>query len=414
MSVGKSELTIFDKVNPQVVIERTNWVEYSPVTALNSNSPIDFLIVSDQYLDLSESLLYVRFKLNDGAGYSVAVVNNILSSAFADIEVTMDEKIVESTNHLYPYKSMFTILLNYNADAKNSTLATSGYFEDQAGKMDDATNTGFVKRKENTNHEYVGPLWLDTFNQSRFIIPNVKIGIKLTPSRTEFHLQGIKDATATTHTSPQLEIEECKIYIRNVSVNPTVRIAHEVGLKSENAIYPFQRSILKNFAVSQGLSNISLDNIFNQKIPKMIVFCMVGNQAFNGTLKSNPFNFEHFDCNFIGLYKDGICLPRKEFAPDFKNGKCVREYVAMMQNLNMFSRNQTNSISFEEYKKGGYQLFVYNLAADLSYSSRQPLTIGNIRLDLRFSTALPKAINIVMMGLFDDEIQITESRRVLL
>src|SRR6266849_2964812 len=235
MSVGKSELTIFDKVNPQVVIERTNWVEYSPVTALNKKSPIDFLIVSDQYLDLSETLLYVRFKLNEGNAYKVAVVNNILSSAFADIEVTMDEKIVESTNYLYQYKSMFTILLNYNADAKNSTLATSGYIEDEAGNMNDATNTGFVKRKAITNHEYMGPLWLDTFNQNRLIIPNVKIGIKLTPSRTEFHLQGLPDADVTTPAeTPQLDIEECKIYIRNVSVNQTVRIAHEVGLRSEN------------------------------------------------------------------------------------------------------------------------------------------------------------------------------------
>ena len=83
-----------------------------------------------------------------------------------------------------------------------------------------------------------------------------------------------------------------------------------------------------------------------------------------------------------------------------------------MQNLNLFARNQTNSISLDEYQKGGYNLFAFNLAPDLAYEAPQPLQIGNIRLDIRFSVALEKSINIVLLGLFDDEVQINEGRLV--
>lgn len=415
MPVGKSELMLFNKVDPQVVIERSNWVEYTPMTALNSDAPIEFKIISDQYIDLSESCLFVSFKFDEGVGYDSAPVNNILSSAFDDVEVSFGEKIVETTNYMYPYKSLLTMLLNYNADAKNNTLSTCGYYEDEAGKMDSKDNKGFVKRQKNKSQQYMGPLWLDTFNQSRFILPNVSISVKLKPSQNQFVLMYFeKTPSDKTSKQPKISIEDCRLYIRNVCVNQTVRLAHELGLKTENAVYPYQRSEMKNFVVSKGLANVSLDNIFNSRIPKMVIFGMVDNAAFNGSYSTNPFSFNHYNCNFVGLYKDGMSLPSKELTPDFANSNCVREYVSLMQNLEMFGKNNSNSISYEEFLKNGYSLFAFNLAPDLEYFKRQPLQVGNIRLDLRFSSPLPNAINIVMMGLFDSEFQITESRRVLI
>ncbi len=411
---GKSELLLFNRQHPQAVIERSNWVEYSPITSITKNAPIEFKVISDQYIDLSESLLYVKFNLEEGVGYSVAPVNNILSSAFADMEVRFGEKIVEVTNHMYPYKSLFTILLNYNADAKNSTLSTSGYYEDECGKMCAANNSGFVTRKALKCHEFMGNLWLDTFNHSRFMLPNVSIQLKLTPTTNKFNLQAFGDTTVAAKTEPSMSIIDCKLFVRNVGVNSVVRLAHEAGLAKENAIYPYQSTDLKNFVVSRGLSNVSIDNIFNQKIPKLVVFAMVSNKAFNGSLDENPFRFQHFDCNFVGLYKDGISLPMKEFTPNFENGECVREYVSLMQNLNMFGKNNTNSISFREYQSDGYTFFAYNLAADLAFSSQQPQQVGNIRLDIRFAKPLPCAINIILFGLFDNEFQITENRRIII
>lgn len=412
MAAAKSELILFDKVLPQVVVKSSQWSEHHPVATLIDNAPFEFQFTTDSYMDLTETVLYVKFKVNAGEGYTFAPINNLLSSAFSDIEVSVNGKTIENTNYMYPYKSMFTTLLNYNADAKNSTLPCSGYIADEAGKMDQKENSGFVKRSGLKVFEFMGPLILDMFNQSKLMLPNVSMRIKLKPARENFVLQAFKNAAGTKFVLPTIKIEDCRLYVRNVQVADTVRIAHELGLKQQNATYEFQKMEMKSWVVSAGLTSISIDNLFDGRIPKLFVFGMVKNSAFNGSYEENPFNFQHFNVNFIGVYRDGTSVPRRELCPDFNNGLCMNEYVCLMQSLGLFYKNRTNSISIDEYRSGGYNLFGFNLTADLSFESKQVTALGNLKLDLRFTSGLASSINIVAFGLFDDEIQISEKRQI--
>ena len=109
----KSELDIFASPPFQTAIEDGEWIEYHPVTHITANSPIQFHIAgnSDYYLDLAQSYLHVTVKLKktDGSAIvdaeKVGPVNLLLHSLFAEVEVSLNEKIITPSNNTYPYRS---------------------------------------------------------------------------------------------------------------------------------------------------------------------------------------------------------------------------------------------------------------------------------------------------------------------
>jgi hypothetical protein len=256
----------------------------------------------------------------------------------------------------------------------------------------------------------MGPLFLDMMGQSRYLLPKVTMNIRLTRKSDQFALMFFK---AANQGDVSIKIHEATLYVRHVQVNPAVQIGHEIGLKTQNAHYPLQKTVMRHHNIPAGSSSISLENLFQGKIPKFLTFGLVDGKAFAGDYTKNPFNFQHFNVNRLALYANGVALPYKEFHPDFENGNCVREFLALYQSMEMFGKNQSFEITYEEFQKGGYNLFCFNLTPDLSMNSGQQQKIGNLRLEMGFAKPLVDAINIVIYAIFDSEIQITKAGEVL-
>lgn len=417
---AKSEAMLFNTTPTQITIDSARYVDYYPIAKVTENA--EFVIKSQNYLDLNDTIVTIKMhviKNNEGNDLEendeVSIVNNILSSLFSDITVYVNGKQVENTNGLYPYKSIMTTLLNYNADSANSHLAACGFVSDAAGVMNAKENIGYLKRKKmcanSRKIDLSGPLFLDLFTQSKLILPETEIKLKFTIATKNFILKH-----ALIKGYPKICIDDMTIYVRNVRLSQATVIGHEIGLNSNNALYQIQKTHMKYFNISKGSSSFTQDNLFANNIPKFLVFGMVKNSSFNGNKSENPFNFEHFNVNFVGLYKDGECVPSRELTPDFKNGICTREYISLMSSVGVYGKNIATSISLEEYKNNGYVLFGFNLSPDLDYSAmcKQVNKFGSLRLELRFEEALTASINIVMMAIFDGEIQITKMGNVLL
>ena len=62
----------------------------------------------------------------------------------------------------------------------------------------------------------------------------------------------------------------------------------------------------------------------------------------------------------------------------------------------------------------GYTIYGYILSPDGKTGGNvgQPIANGNIRIELKFANALAQAINVVCMAVYDDEVQISQMRRV--
>jgi hypothetical protein len=344
---------------------------------------------------------------NDGsalAGASVATPANLtLAALFSDITLTMNDTVVEGGHYLYPYKSMMSSLLQFDTGMKSTQLETSGFHETVA------TRKAWIAAS--ASHEFMGPLHLDMFAQSKYLLPGVNVRVKLTRSKGDFVIQN-----NSVKGDVKVVLEKVCLYIRKVKVNPTVLKAHEDGLeKLSNAIYPLQQSDMMSYTIPIGSSYHMQDNLFRGQTPKMVVVGLLKNETFNGDAKDDPLYFNHFDINYLSLQRDGESVPfTQPLQPDFANRMVGQSYMAMIQNLEMFNSNVNNGITMEKFINGS-TLFVFNLTPDLNAggSCGQPYQTGNLRLELKFANALPAGINVIIMAIRDGRLEITKQRQVL-
>ena len=428
---GKSDLGLFDPRPVQTSMERAAYVDIHPLTNPSGGGPIEFFIPgsSDEYIDLNDTMLYLRGKVhkedktNLTAGALIAFSNVPLASLFSDVSVVINDRQVEGGNHMYPYKTYMSYLLRFNKEAIDTHVRGTGFYKDEFGKMEATNQVGFKARnlliEGSKTFEFCGPITLDIFQQNRYLLPHADVRLKFLRHKTDFALLSHdKPSSGGNPEIPQIkgsiDLEEAILFVRRVKVSPSVLRGHIVGLDQHNAMYPIQRTEMQTFTITTGSQSFNKENIFRGQLPKLLVLGMVENDAFNGNLKKNPFNFQHFDLNFLALYRDGEASPYRPFQPDFTNNLCMLDYMSLFQSLELWNRDETIPITFEMFKSG-YALYTFNLAPDLALTGHeQPYRDGNLRLEFKFARALPTTINVVLMAVFDGRIEITKSREVLL
>ncbi|KFM62900.1 hypothetical protein X975_04584, partial [Stegodyphus mimosarum] len=140
---AKSELDLFSLPPTQTVIEKGQWVEFHPLANVSEGSPVEFNVSGsgDDYLDLSQTQLYVKVIIlkNDvkpiTAESKVGPVNRFLHSIFSQVDISLNEKLVFTSNNTYPYRAMIEKLLNHGLDTKTSQLSSELFFKDTGEHM---------------------------------------------------------------------------------------------------------------------------------------------------------------------------------------------------------------------------------------------------------------------------------------
>jgi hypothetical protein len=416
---AKSELNLFTLPPTQTVIERGQWVEYHPVANISDGSPVEFNISGsgDDYLDLSQTQLYVKVKILKSNSNSlvkedkVGPVNLFLHALFSQVDVSLNERIVSSSNNTYPYRAMIETLLNHGYDTKTSQLSSEMFFKDTAGRMnvydtaDPEPNDGFNKRAEmfrlSTTVDMIGRLHVDLFHQERLMLNMVDLKIKLIRSKPEFCLLG--------ENSFKVVLEHASLFVRKVRVSPGVVLGHAKSLEKTTAKYPINRVMCKVYSIPNGNMSFVQDNIFTGQMPKRLVVACVDNDAFNGCYKKSPFEFKHCHINFIGVYVDGHPLPHNPLQPDFDNKNSIRAY----HNLFLNAEERGLYLSRSEFPDG-YCLFHFDLTPDLCDGAHLNLVHhSNLRLELKFSAPLSQTISLIVYAEFENLIEINKARNIL-
>ena len=319
------------------------------------------------------------------------------SSMIKTISVYLNDVPIEGTHDLYAYKADISSKLQYNTNIQKCQLAAAGYEETLATRQSWTADT--------VTREFISPLFLDIFCQSKYIIPKVNIKIVLTLAEDKFWTQIGPNCTHPW----EFSIEEAILFVRKVQVCPSVKEAHELGLKKRNAIYPIRKTDLFYQTIPTGSKSFRHENIFREQNLKMLIVAMVANDAFIGHYKKDPFEFKPFGLSYMHLTKDGEAIPHsRPFSP---SSTYVREYMSMLQAMEFFNKNVSNSISLDEFKTTKC-IFVFNLCPDMDMSVGQPRINGNLRLDLQFSTATTEAVNVIFFGICDSSLEIDSARKV--
>jgi hypothetical protein len=423
----KTELDLFAVPPTQTSIEYGHYTVHRPLAPIGNDSPIEFVISgnSDEYIDLAHTMIYLTVKLTKvehaaippAEGVTVAdvgPVNNWLHSMFSQVDVFLNQKCISPPSNCYNYRAYIEKLLNYGSDAKNSHLQSSYWHKDTAGNMVVANNDGyFERRRSSSNNKTVdlyGNIHCDIFNQDKYLLNGVELAVKFIPTKPQFHLMSHVAAPECS-----FQILTAELFVRKVKINPTIQLGHAEGLLRNTAKYPINRIDVKQITLPANILNKTIDNIYIGLLPKRIIIGMVRNTAFNGSYRTNPYNFEHFNLNFLSLYIDSIQIPSKPFTPDFGNELFMREYNSLFSGSGIHYSDSGNDISHDDYYQG-YFFICADLTPDLSsnFSHWQIQKNGTLRIELRFAEALAESVTVILFSEFDNLIEIDKNRQVVL
>lgn len=457
---GMENLELFQVPPTNIALEESKWMEYYPIssTLQSETAPIEFDIQGqgDEYIDLSQTYVQIvcKFTKDDGTALtgdnsSVTPVNNILHSLFTEIDVTLNGKIISPGTDTYPYKAYLEKLLSYRPKTLETQMKACSLWEkDTAGHMDDALTTaptqkksvfpvtgtdtkkveiiatdlafplpadgeneGLRKRRDAIENSkkitLIDRLYVDLFQQDRFIPNGVDIRLRFNRAKPAFHLM------AHTGSSGKISILSMLLWVRKVKPTATVLNAINERLNSESAKFPLRRVEVKTFTIPQGTQSKITDHLFQGQMPKRIVLGFVENAAFNGDLAKNPFNFKNANVKKLDVSINGETITTRPFEPDFTNDLYLRSYLSLYQGLGKFGEDWAPDISFEEYKDG-YTLWCVDFTKDqeAQLDKFHLIETGNLRIEVQFSQNTATTLNCLVYAEFDNLLEINKQREV--
>ena len=368
-----SELMLFQPPVVNEGIEYLQWIECRPVNQITEDGSIDIHVKASrsQYLDLQRSRLYVKTKIvKDDGGNLVAAdvvtpVNLWLQSLWNQVDVFLQQKLVSSSGTNYAYKALMDVLLNYGVDAELSLL--------------------------------------------RYLLNEVDVHVKLFQNKNSFRLM-----SSVANKKYKVVISEVILKAAMIGIHPDILKAHARALEDKPAIYPLLKTEVKTFAVGKGQYNVNLDDIYQGKIPNRLILGMVSADAYAGDLTKHPFNFKHYNFDFMCLYVNGQSVPSKALQPKFSSNNYIEAYQSLFTGMEIDGKDAGIGCSRVDYGKG-YTLVVFDLSSEVTDAAVQTVKKqGNLQLEIRFASALPEAINVILYASFPGEIKIDQARSIQL
>jgi hypothetical protein len=331
---------------------------------------------------------------------------------FSDVIVTLGETIVEGGEQQYFLKALISTLFAYSETTMQKQLFAAGFAKDDVGAADAVTNKGYLARRGWTNagasKELYGKLFVDLFQQTRYLIGNVGMRLKLIRAINTLAL-----CTSVAGEKPKFVIEYAKLYFKKVKPHPVIIDDMSVKLsRGAMVYYPIHRVEFTSIPIAAAILNISKDQLFFGKVPKILVMCMLDNEALGGLYTKTPFNFKHCNVKEVDLRIDGTSKPILPLTPDFEGKKCLREYMSLLENMNILGKDAYLPFTYEEYMDG-YTFFAWNLTPDYQGQAQNPAKRSSIRLDVKFAKATTAAINVMLYAVFDANVMIDGSGNVL-
>ncbi|KAF4519026.1 hypothetical protein B566_EDAN001611 [Ephemera danica] len=318
----------------------------------------------DHYVDLSRSLFNVKVKLlkADNTAYAttdiIAPVNNLLDSLFSDVKVELNQKQISDSRNMYHYRAYLEDLFNFNNTSKKKHQTVSLWFQDEAGKFEDATNKGLLAQKEFLNGGktlgLAGKLHCDLFNTSKFILNVIDIRFP----------------------------------------------------------YPYKRVEMHNYTISMGSQHHTIENMFLGRIPCRVIIGLVSHPAFSGSFLKNQYNFQHFDVNYLTLFKNCEQLFSRPYAPTFgTDATNAMPYIQSFINTGNHLADDGYCVSMKDWQNG-HCLYPFDLTPDLS-AHEQHWCIqekGNLQLEIGTKTPFTEAVTLIVYAEFREILEIDKNR----
>lgn len=407
-----NQLSLFESPPTDTAIQTREWVEFRPINQISEYSALEFNIppLSTGYMDLKNSRMKIKLRilnpLNNPitAEDDVGLANLPLHTIFAQVDTSLQQTPVSKLGTNYPYKAYIDTLLTTSAN--NYGVRYSQLFIKDSNDPDDADpikgmNTGLFLRhlftKEGKILDLEGPLQIDLFQQERLILNGVSLSLKLWPSKDAFKLMSVSGLDY------RVQIIDASFKLCIQRPNPALTMAHVKMLEKSPAVYPYLFSNLKIASIAKGEFSFTMDDVFQGEVPSTLILGLVSSSAFSGNYKKSPFNFQHFDCNFIAFYVDGQSFPSKPLQPNYNADTYLDAYHTLVS-----GREQVD-VDRGEYLKGN-ALYVLEINPYIVFNTKRK---GHCCLELKFAIPLPESATLILYGKFPQVLHIDQSRSII-
>jgi hypothetical protein len=119
---------------------------------------------------------------------------------------------------------------------------------------------------------------------------NIPLILRLTRARREFYLMANDPDSKVS-----FQIQEAQLLVRHIKPNPAILHAHNTTLEGGGiAKYHVTTVDVKTSTFASSSTSLSIDNAVLGTLPKRLLFTLVKNKEYLGTLDSNPYNCRHY------------------------------------------------------------------------------------------------------------------------
>ena len=427
-----SEMEIFTLPPNDLSREKTVVMVLSPMAPITPGCNFDFNLMPNttMYVDPKNIVVYVKGRIvrSDGTpceeNEEIGLINYPGATIFQRADAYLQQQIISSSSTTYPYKAMLDGLLESDWGDIDGPMREGLFFREKDGNMDSASleeniNAGFQSRYDYTDKsrmfEMQAKLHIDILRQDRLFVNGLQLTIKLTQASEPFRLMRTPPSEGGQEVLYRFEIHTCVLKIPMVKPTAAMMYGHEAGLLKSPALYPYERTEIKTAAIPRGMSQWPLDNLFLTAQPKRLLVTLVSSAAYNGAYDKNPFNFHHYNLNYLCLTIDGSCVPSQAFQPDYEQGlylDCYDSLFSIAPDQRVGRTRKVTTITREEYANG-HCMYMFNLDGGSQGSPFvNPQIIGLNKLELRFAERLPEPVTVIMYATYNSVMKIDQMRNV--
>ena len=424
---GLSELIELPMETPtQRQIVDSSYMYVHPVGSLVDAKEVEFLINNDgqKFLDLANSEVLTTFRVKKGkdvdltATDKVSVINYIAATMFNTIDVWLGNVLITERTPNQAFRAMVEIITGYGRDAAESWLQNALFFKDTAGQMDnsnpsptqgtDAVNEGLKRRFEYTKGSkrvvVRSRIHSDLFSQPKPLINMVPLRLKFQLNKNDYCLMSEKDDVPYN-----IVIEDMALRIRKV------QLADDVynSMVNKRVVYSIPRVVVKEFLVDKGGKSFNIPNFVSGVFPQKIVIGFLTNDAANGNLKKNPFNFQHFNLTEFSLIINGRVHDGVPLEFDYENDQFESGYWELFTATGKKYRDDGMLIERNDYKSG-YALYAFHISPSACNTGeyKDPERRGNIDIACKFAKAIKEPLLAFAYLQFESSISINSTQQV--
>ena len=423
-----SNLHLWETIHTQTGIAETKTIDIFPTTSIEVSDTLTFIIPAMSKLMLQNVQIVSEIRVLTAqdaappANHPVSTAPHLAAALYRNVEITAGStSLVQSFDNAYAMTKFWETTLNTRSGCHPHLHSKEGYWIDTvhtkaASQAVDyfpteadtkATNGGGLDRAKYIAQGkkvcLVSDLDASLFKQDKLLPSELEIQVSLTKNYSEFIL-----LSADNHTD---KVKFDKVVLRCTYQRPQDHVLNviEQKLAKQNAIYHTDKSVLSFHSIPEGAVDLTVSSIFGSTLPHTFLVGIQDRKSFGKTRSLNPFTLHPMKS--FQVYVDG-----NEHFPRAVERIGDNDYTYFWEAFLNQSGYVNEGDNLLEHYYSAYCAMIVDLTADRS-QNQKALNLqksGTVRLQIEFPEACPADRVLMILAWYDEVIEITKDRQILI